>query len=142
MKWILGVVAVAAAVITGFAVFRPAAPIEGSETPLVTAAMFYSDWCASCRILEPKLKTVRPDYADKPVRFVKYDFTLGPRPAHRQTAEEEGMSKLYEEHKGGTGFMVLIDRNDGELLDVVTMRYSEDEIRNALNGAITTAALN
>ena len=111
------------------------------ERPRLVAAMFRSSWCGACRILEPRIDDVRPDYADAAVDFVRFDFTLGQRQSVRELAEEEGITELYDRLVGRTGFMVLMDRDTGTVFEIVTTNYDRDHIREALDRwlAVTTA---
>jgi thiol-disulfide isomerase/thioredoxin len=110
-----------------------AAAQEIEERPRLVAALFRSSWCGSCRILEPRLDDVRPDYLDADMEFIRFDFTRGRRDALRTRAEEAGISRLYERLEGRVGFMVLMDRETGQIFEVITMTYGRDEIRGAFD---------
>jgi thiol-disulfide isomerase/thioredoxin len=103
------------------------------ERPRLVAAMFRSSWCGACRILEPRIDDVRPDYADAGVEFVRFDFTLGQRQSVRDLAVEAGITELYDELVGRTGFMVLMDRDSGTVFEIVTTNYDREHIREALD---------
>lgn len=105
--------------------------LEGE--PRLVAAMFRSSWCSACRVLEPRVEDVREDYADRPVEFVRFDFTLGRRDSLRQRAEAEGIVEVFDELEGRTGFLVLMDRETGQVFEIVTMRYGREEIREAFD---------
>ena len=103
------------------------------ERPRLVAAMFRSSWCASCRIIEPRIEDVREDYEDAAVEFIRFDFTLGRRGGLRERAEEAGISEVFLELEGRTGFMLLIDRETGQVFEAVTTAYDRENIRAALD---------
>lgn len=108
-----------------------AAAVE--ERPRLVAAMFRSSWCASCRIIEPRIDDVREDYEDAAVEFIRFDFTLGRRGELRERAEDAGISDVFLQLEGRTGFMLLIDRETGQVFEAVTTSYDRDNIRAALD---------
>ncbi len=111
-----------------------------TEKPEIIAATFSSAWCSSCKILEPRLKALVPDFADQPVKFVKLDFTLGQRGAVAEKATREGLGHIYPQYKGATGFTLLVDADSGEIVDSLTIRHSEKAMRAAIAQAIATAS--
>lgn len=108
--------------------------------PNLVAAMFYSAWCSSCAVLDPKLREVAPEFDGRAIQFVKFDFTMGPTGALAKKAEQLGVADIYEANKGATGFMVLIDSRTEEVLSTIYMTNSEADIRSALNEAIVQAS--
>ena len=114
------------------------APSHGK--PEVIAATFASAWCSSCKVLMPKLAKVIPAFAKEPVAFVEFDFTFGPRDEIRAEADKFGIGALYERNKGATGFTVLVDADTGEILDTLTMNFSEDAMRSAIARAVAIAS--
>ena len=115
-----------------------AGPFEGR--PELVAATFASAWCSACRILEPKLARVIPDFADAPVAFIEFDFTFGDRPELAALAERYDLVEAYERNRGATGFTLLVDRDTGEIVDILTMNFSEAGIREAISAALARAA--
>ncbi|MEM9494926.1 MAG: thioredoxin domain-containing protein [Pseudomonadota bacterium] len=107
--------------------------------PEVIAATFSSAWCSACKVLEPKLAKVIPGFSDKPVRFVKLNFTFGEAEGHEETAASLNFSDVYERFKGGTGFTLLIDADSGEIIDMLTMEHSKDAMRAAIAQSIAVA---
>jgi len=135
-----------AIVVVGVAIFSFAgrAPATGADyvyegEPQVVAVTFSSAWCSACKILEPRLADVIPEFADAPVKFVKLDFTFGQRPELQELAEREGLGEIYPRFKGATGFTLLIDKDTGEILDNLTMNYSKSAMRAAIAQAVAIA---
>lgn len=110
------------------------------ERPRLVAAMFRSSWCGACRILEPRVDDVRPDYADAPVDFIRFDFTLGQRERVRELAVEADITELYDRLVGRTGFLVLMDRETGTVFEIVTTNYDREHIREAIDRWLAVTA--
>ncbi len=111
------------------------------ERPRLVAARFTAAWCSQCRILEPRLDDVWPAYEDANLERVRFDFTLPPRRgAMRQRAVEAGIEDLYSQHEGRTGFLVLLDRETGEVLEMITTEHDRDAISAAFDRAIAATA--
>ena len=108
--------------------------------PEVVAATFSSAWCSSCKILEPRLADVIPDFKDKPVKFVKLDFTLGQRDEIEEQAAAEGLEDIYPRFKGATGFTLLVDNETGEIIDMLTIGHSKPAMRAAIAQSIALAS--
>ncbi|MBL4617089.1 MAG: thioredoxin family protein [Robiginitomaculum sp.] len=100
-----------------------------TDQPLL-AVMFYSNWCGACLILDPKIEAVKPLFKDRPVDFVKFDFSfaLVKGKALQALAEEKNLSAIYKNNKGKTGFMLLVDPISSLVLDVVIMGDSANDI--------------
>lgn len=116
------------------------ADAPGAGKPEIVAATFSSSWCSACKILKPKLARVIPGFADEPVTFVEFDFTFGPRDELRAEADKYGVGALYERNKGATGFTVLVDYDTGEILDTLTMNFSENAMKSAIARAVEIAS--
>lgn len=116
------------------------ADAPGAGKPEIVAATFASSWCSACKVLKPKLARVIPGFKNDPVAFVEFDFTFGPRDEVRAEADKYGIGDLYERNKGATGFTVLVDYDTGEILDTLTMNFSEDAMRSAIARAVAIAS--
>lgn len=108
--------------------------------PEIVAATFYATWCSPCRVLEPKLSDVIPEFADKPVKFVKLDFTFGKRDEVEALAAREGLDDVYRQFGGASGFTLLVDQETGEVIDMLTMDHSSRAMRAAIAQAIAVAS--
>lgn len=130
--------------IAGFAFVARApatsASAEGAGEPEIVAATFASAWCSACKVLKPKLAKVIPAFASEPVAFVEFDFTFGPRDEVKAEAERYGLADLYERNKGATGFTLLIDADTGEIVDTLTMNFSEAAMKSAIARAVAVAS--
>ena len=113
---------------------------EPSEQRTVVAAMFFSNFCGPCRILDPRLDDVLAIYDDPALDFVKLDqsFSLVTGRRTAELAERHGISGVYEQLQGQTGFVALIDPRDEQVIEIVTIQYSRDDIRDAFDRAVAT----
>lgn len=120
-----------------------ASAAEPSEGRTVVAAMFSSGFCPSCRILNPRLNAVLPEYEGTPLEFVKFDqtFSMIRGGRLRTLAETHRVEQIYDELKGRTGFVALVDPRDQQVIEIVTIRYHEDDIRAAFDRALETVNL-
>lgn len=124
--------------ITAYA--QDAAPADRQDAPRIVAATFSSAWCAPCKIIEPRLDAVADTLAQEPVAFVALDFTFGQRKEHEAIARDYGFSSAYEQYKGSTGFVLLLDAGNGEVIDVLTKKYSKAAMRAAIARALALSA--
>ena len=108
--------------------------------PEIIAATFSSAWCSSCKILEPRLAKVAPQFSDSPVKFVKLDFTFGQRGEVAELAAAEGLGEIYPDYEGATGFTLLVDAQTGEIVDSLTINHSPAAMRAAIAQAIASAS--
>ena len=135
--------AAAAVMLAAFVVFfrNPSTDARASfdGEPELVAATFSSAWCAACKILEPRMARVIPDFAGEPVKFVKLDFTFGQHKDLRELAVANGLEEPYDRFRGATGFTLLIDRDTGEIIDTLTSAYSEKAMGAALRAALAVA---
>jgi len=109
--------------------------VQSKDAELV-AVTFASAWCGPCKILQPRLTAVRSEFTREPVRFLTLDYTLGEQDSFEVTAEAEGFGEAYKRFTGATGFTVLIDRQTGDVLDVLTADYSKTAMKQALRRAL------
>ncbi len=117
----------------------PASAFTGGQPNLV-GAMFYSAWCSSCAVLDPRLRKIAPEFEGRAVRFVKFDFSMGPNDTQAEKAAALGIAETYEANKGATGFMLLVDSRSETALGAIYMTDSDDDIRQTINAAIQAAS--
>jgi len=98
--------------------------------PKIIGVLMYADWCPSCKILDPKLQAVQPEFAQSEILFLRFDFTdAGTTYQSSLLAQSLGLSELYERNGGRTGYMVLVDRATGRVITRITKDHSEPEIQ-------------
>lgn len=99
-----------------------------------------AEWCGKCQVMNPKLDNVMPEFKDDDILFVKFnmtdEFTI------KQAgllAERMNLKSLFEEHKGSTGYMVLLDAGSGEVLNTLQSDLSEEELISSIRSALESA---
>jgi thiol-disulfide isomerase/thioredoxin len=106
----------------------------------VIGMLFFADWCAACKELEPKLDAVRRGYAERPIRFTRVDLTDdAAKEQSARRAEEAGLSAVYAKHADKTGFVLLIDARTKKVLDRLVATQTADEMRTTIDGALAAA---
>lgn len=91
-----------------------AAPAQTS-TPLVKAVYFHADWCPNCRILDPIYAKAKAQAANRPVQFIRLDFTNNQTwDASMQTALDADIVETYNAYAPSTGFVILAAADTGE----------------------------
>jgi len=107
---------------------------EGPQAPERIAALFYADWCGSCKVLDPKVKEARVELAeDAKTLFVTFDLTDDASKAQSaMLAEALGLGSVYKAHGGKTGFMLVVDAEDKSVLHKLTKTDEVATIRTHL----------
>ena len=100
------------------------------------AILMYADWCGSCKILDPKLKAVQPEFERGNILFVRFDLTDdATKHQSRLLAQALGVGELYEKNGGKTGYLAIVDRASGQSIERISKDHSEAEIRASLRSA-------
>ncbi|TVR35348.1 MAG: thioredoxin [Balneolaceae bacterium] len=103
----------------------------------IIAVKMDADWCGKCKVMNPKLDAVMPEFKDEPVLFVKFNMT--DEFTTRQAgflADRLNLKSLFNEHKGQTGYVVLIDANSGEPLKTLQSDLSETQIKAEIQSVL------
>ncbi|CAN5341477.1 hypothetical protein BH23BAC3_BH23BAC3_12060 [soil metagenome] len=98
-----------------------------------------ADWCGKCKVMNPKLDSIMPEFKDDDILFVKFNMT--DEFTTRQAgllAERLNLKSLFEEHKGSTGYMVLLNADTGEVLHTLQSDQSEDDLIRDIRSTLET----
>lgn len=109
---------------------------DSAQSPERIAALFYADWCGSCKVLDPKVKEARAELAeDTKTLFVTFDLTDEASKAQSaMLAKALGLGALYEAHAPKTGYMLVIDADDKSVEHKLTKTDEVASIRTQLAG--------
>ncbi len=119
--------------VLGLAAVAHAEPVK----PKVVGVLFYADWCASCKKLDPKIDAVKADFASKPVLFTRVDFTNDyTKQQSDLLAAALNLGPAYAEQGRKTGFMLLLDAETKQPLGRLTSGQSEAELKQAIAAAL------
>lgn len=107
------------------------------QEPEIIGVFMHADWCGGCKKLKPKLNAVKPQFKSEPVLFTGFDKTDEfTKEQSRMLAEQMGLTELYEKHKGRTAYVVLVDADTKEEVDILKFRESKQQLKNAIASAL------
>lgn len=98
-----------------------------------------AEWCGKCQVMNPKLDSVMPEFKNDDILFVKFNMT--DEFTTRQAgllADRLNLKSLFEEHKGSTGYMVLLNADTGEVLHTLKSDQSEEELIRDIRSTLET----
>ena len=102
---------------------------KNSDEISVIAVKMDAEWCGKCKVMNPKLEAIMPSFKDESILFLKLNMT------DEFTTQQAGflaerlqLTDLFNEHKGRTGYMVLVDAKTGKTLKTLSSKLSEDEL--------------
>lgn len=117
------------------------AAAQYQDKPQVIGLLFYADWCASCKVLEPKLDAVKKGFTDKPVLFTRVDMTDDyTKSQSKLLAGALGLGSLYAENAPKTGYMILINASNKKVLGKLDKAQSEEQIKANIAAALSSAS--
>lgn len=118
----------------------PFGKFEDKE-PEIIGALFYADWCTACKQLDPELKAAEKKFINKPVMFVKFDLTnLSTQYQTSLFAKALGIEGPLKDTGVKTGFMLLIDRESGEVVGRIDRKAKADKITAEVTKALEAAS--
>ncbi|MEO0465795.1 MAG: thioredoxin family protein [Pseudomonadota bacterium] len=124
---------------------RPAILAEAlapAEDTRLIAALSHADWCVSCKALDPKVAAVRAANTFDGVQFLALDYTARDTDAFFAMAAEAGIEDTVRTRFADgvkTGFVMLIDRDSGEILAELKKDMTEAGIEEAISAAAAAA---
>lgn len=120
--------------LSGLAYTAPVIAENPADDLELIAVRMYADWCGYCKELDSKLDEIKTDFEDTGVWFTYFDITDDFM--HKQTrfqAAKLDLSHVYEEYHDQTGIMLLVNPENGEVIDKVTSEPSKDEIKDQIH---------
>ncbi len=115
---------------------------QDESKPKVIGLLFYADWCASCKVLEPKLDAVKKGFADRPVLFTRVDMTDDyTKSQSKLLAGALELGSIYADNAPKTGYMLLINASDKKVLGKLDKTQSEEQIKANIAAALSPASL-
>ena len=97
---------------------------------------FYADWCGKCQQLDPKLDALAPAFEGANMTVTRLDFTDRSEEnttAQRARAVEVGGEKTFDVHNPGTGFAIIYDTDNGNILARINADMTEAQITTLLS---------
>ncbi|WP_019959588.1 TlpA family protein disulfide reductase [Woodsholea maritima] len=108
---------------------------QAQDEARIAGVLFRSTWCPPCHILEPRLNAAKRDYQGR-IHFVRFDFSFRDEETLRDQARAEGLVGVFNHYQNQLGVLVLMDRDSGQVLEVITARYSAEDIEDAFERAL------
>jgi len=103
---------------------------DTTDKPKILGVLMYADWCGKCKQLDPKLSEVKPQFEDQSILFTQFDMTNDFTTSQSQKlAGLLGLGDLFQQHKGSTGYMVLLDAQTKEVLKTLKHDQSEEQLK-------------
>jgi len=111
-------------------------------TPDVYVVMFRADWCAPCKIVEPRLNQALTSLRDPRIEYVNIDISRGNGDMNAHTVFDRGLVTQYNSWMGITGFAAIIDGDTKQTLGCVNMMYDAQSMAMHIKNLKTFAVAN
>ena len=98
-------------------------PVYAPATPDIYVVMFRADYCAPCKIVEPRLAQALQSLRDPAIEFVNLDTGSGNGAWNANAVFDRGIVDQYNMWLGITGFAAIIDGDTKQTLGCVNMDY-------------------
>lgn len=130
-----------AAILLSATLVAALATVPTQDKPQVIGLLFYADWCASCKVLEPKLDAVKKGFADKPILFTRVDMTDDyTKSQSKLLAGALGLGSIYAENAPKTGNLLLIDARTKKVLGKLDKTQSKAQLKTNIAATLSPTA--
>ncbi len=110
---------------------------KAASAPKIYAVSFYADWCGTCRVLGPKLKTVMGQTMGMPVKFVMLDQSTAATTANSvKKLSAMNFGQEWKKHLGKTGFTGLYNAKTGKEVGLLTVKQTPEKMVKTLKKAL------
>ena len=107
------------------------------------AVLIYADWCGSCKVLDPKIKSAQSVMGKMPgLEFITLDYTDKNADNFYAQAEAAGVGPAVKAYLDGTvktGQLLLVDVDDQKVVGKVTKTLEPAQIITALKDAVAAS---
>jgi len=123
--------------------FEPEKTYESVKTDArLGAVLIYADWCGSCKVLDPKINTVRTTNRLEKTKFITLDFTDKDEDAFFSLADAAGVKSAVRNYLGDTiktGQLLLVDLDDQKVVGVIKKDMTEVDMVKTIQEAASAA---
>lgn len=109
-----------------FGLSLPAKAEQATVQPDIYVVMFRADWCAPCKIVEPRLSEALATLQDPKIEYVNIDISGGSGGWNANAVFDREIVPQYNMWLGITGFAAIIDADTKQTLGCVNMNYNTD----------------
>jgi len=110
---------------------------DGAAGPEVIAIKFHADWCGYCKQMGPVFEELQAKYDQESALYVVFDQTRDfERRQSEYLASAMGLDRVWAEHGGKTGFVLLIDAETRQVIDKLTHQQGLKDMGGALQRAV------
>jgi len=113
-----------------------------ATTPDIYVVMFRADWCAPCKIVEPRLKNVLQSFNDPRIEYVNIDIGNGNGELNAHTVFDRGLVQQYNTWLGVTGFAAIVDGDTKQTMGCVNMTYDRETMARHIRNLQVNAQRN
>jgi len=104
--------------------------------------MFRADWCAPCKIVEPRLQNVLRSFNDPRIEYVNIDIGNGNGDLNAHAVFDRGLVQQYNTWLGVTGFAAIVDGDTKQTMGCVNMTYDTDTMARHIRNLQANAQRN
>ncbi|MEM9600368.1 MAG: thioredoxin family protein [Pseudomonadota bacterium] len=97
--------------------------VQTAATPDIYIVMFRADWCAPCKVVEPRLAQAMQTIRDPRIEYVNIDISAGQGDYNAHQVFNRGIVRQYNEWMGTTGFAAIIDGDTKQTLGCINISY-------------------
>jgi thiol-disulfide isomerase/thioredoxin len=91
--------------------------------PDVYVVMFRADWCAPCKVVEPRLSEALRTLHDSRIEYVNIDISNNQSAWNANAVFDRGIVDQYNRWMGVTGFAAVIDGDTKRTLGCLNINY-------------------
>jgi thiol-disulfide isomerase/thioredoxin len=88
--------------------------------------MFRADWCAPCKVVEPRLSQALLSLGDDRIEYVNIDISANNGAWNANAVFDRGIVNQYNHWLGVTGFAAIIDGDTKQTLGCLNMTYETE----------------
>jgi thiol-disulfide isomerase/thioredoxin len=94
-----------------------------AAVPDVYVVMFRADWCAPCKVVEPRLSEALRSLHDPRIEYVNIDISNNQGAWNANAVFDRGIVEQYNRWMGVTGFAAVIDGDTKRTLGCLNINY-------------------